>query len=213
MWTLLFLISLLLGLKSRKRMWLIGIVFISASAFCYFLFMAAWLNLIIFLGLVVWVRLFIGGIALAGGSYSIKKGIKNKDGGCEIAGSEKRQTTFKRLREIVGKNNLWLALGGIILLAFAVNLVELVCSAGLPAVYTQVLALSDLATWQYYGYILLYILFFMLDDLIIFAIAMITLKLTGFSTKYSRYSNLIGGALMIIIGLLLIFKPEILMFG
>ena len=107
----------------------------------------------------------------------------------------------------------YLALVGIVVLAFAVNLVELICSAGLPAVYTQVLFLSNLARWQYYFYILFYIFIFMLDDLLIFFIAMTTLRLTGLTTKYSRWSHLIGGILMLIIGLLLIFKPEWLMFG
>jgi glutaredoxin/cytochrome c biogenesis protein CcdA len=213
MWTLLFLISILLGLKDRKRMWLLGGTFILVSGFSYFLFMAAWLKLILFIGFVTWVRILIGGFALAGGGYSLKKGLTNKDGGCDVTGGKKRQATFSRIREIVNRNSLLLALIGIVLLAFAVNLVELVCSAGLPAVYTQVLALSDLATWQYYSYLLLYIFFFMLDDLIIFFIAMSTLRLTGISTKYSRYSNIIGGVLMIILGLLLIFKPEILMLG
>jgi glutaredoxin len=213
MWTLLFLISLLLGFKDRKKMWLFGGVFILASAFVYFLFMAAWLKLILFIGFVIWVRLAIGLVALVGGGYSFKKGLSNKDGGCEITGDEKRQKTFSRLRELVKQKNIFIALAGLVILAFAVNLVELICSAGLPAVYTQVLALNDLATWQYYGYLSLYIFFFMLDDLIIFALAMITLQMTGLSTKYSRYSNLIGGLLMIIIGLMLIFRPEWLMFG
>ena len=60
MWTLLFLISLLLGIKDRKRMWILGSAFIIASASVYFLFMAAWLNLILFLGLIVWIRVVIG---------------------------------------------------------------------------------------------------------------------------------------------------------
>lgn len=94
-----------------------------------------------------------------------------------------------------------------------VNLVELVCSAGLPAIYTQILALNNLPVWQYYLYILLYILFFMLDDLFVFFVAMITLQMTGITTKYSKYSRLVGGFLMLIIGLLLILKPEWLMFG
>jgi len=213
MWTLLFLISLLLGFKDRKKMWLLGGTFIFTSAFVYFLFMAAWLKLILFLGFVVWVRIAIGVVALAGGGYSFKKGLTNKDGGCEVTSSTKRQRTFQRLRELVQRKNIFLALVGIATLAFAVNLVELICSAGLPAVYTQVLALNHLAAWQYYGYLLLYIFFFMLDDIIIFTIAMITLQLTGISTKYSRYSNLIGGVLMVVIGLLLIFKPHWLMFG
>ncbi len=94
-----------------------------------------------------------------------------------------------------------------------VNLVEVLCSAGLPAIYTQVLALNELSSWQYYFYILLYILFFMLDDLFIFFLAMITLELTGITTKYTHKVKLISGVIVIIIGLLLIFKPEWLMFG
>lgn len=213
MWVLLFLISMLLGFQNRAKMWLLGLVFIVASAFVYFLFMAAWLNIILFLGLIFWVRLAIGGLAFVGGGYHLKKAFESKNGGCEVVGSGRRQAVFAKIREIANDKSIILALGGIILLAFAVNLVELVCSAGFPAVYTQVLAMSDLPTWQYYGYILLYIFFFMLDDIVVFVIAMITLRMTGISTKYSKYSNAIGGILMIIIGALLIFKPEWLMFG
>ncbi|NCU28171.1 MAG: hypothetical protein EOM85_00650 [Candidatus Moranbacteria bacterium] len=213
MWTLLFLISLLLGMENKKRMWALGIAFIISSASVYFIFMSAWLNLVLFLGIVLWVRLLIGGLAIFGGSYSIKSFFKNKDGGCEVTGNEKRQKVFEKLKNITKKNNLLIALGGIILLAFLVNLVELICSAGLPAVFTQVLAMNNLPTSSYYLYILLYILFFMIDDLFVFFIAMITLQMTGITTKYARYSHLIGGILMFIIGILLIFKPEWLMFG
>lgn len=214
MWTLLFLISLLLGLNNRRRMWILGTAFIVASASVYFLFMAAWLNLILFLGFIVWVRIAIGSLAIFGGGHNLISYFKTKnDSGCEVTGSEKRQKVFAKMKAIAQQNSLWLALGGIVLLAFAVNLVELICSAGLPAIYTQILALSGLSTWQYYVYILMYIFFFMLDDMIIFAIAMFTLKATGISTKYGKLSKLVGGAIMVIIGLLLIFKPELLMFG
>lgn len=213
MWALLFLISLLLGMQNRKRMWILGTVFIVASAGVYFLFMAAWLNLILFLGFIVWVRILIGLLALGGGAYSVKKFLTEKNAGCKVTGSEERQKIFQKLKSVVSENNFWLALGGIIILAFLVNLVELICSAGLPAVYTQVLALNNLSTWQYYLYILLYIFFFMIDDLLVFFIAMVTLEMTGVTTKYSRYSQIIGGIIMLIIGILLILKPEWLMFG
>ncbi len=213
MWTLLFLISLLLGMKSRRRMWVLGLTFIIASAFVYFLFMAAWLQLILFLGFVVWVRLAIGLLATTAGAFHIKSFFLDKDDGCKVTGSEKRQLVFAKMKAIAQQNSLWLALGGIILLAFAVNLVELVCSAGFPVVFTQVLSMSGLSTWQYYGYILMYIFFFMLDDIIIFSIAMITLQATGISTKYGKWSKLVGGILMFAIGIILIFMPELLMFG
>ncbi len=213
MWSLLFLISLLLGMGDKKRMFILGSAFIVASASVYFLFMAAWLNLILFIGMIVWVRLFIGAVALAGGGYNLKEYFANKDQSCKVTRSEKRQKIFQKLKNITQQESFYLALVGIIILAFAVNLVELICSAGLPAVYTQVLALSNLAKWQYYLYILVYVFFFMLDDLIVFFIAMATLQMTGITTRYSRWSHFIGGILMIIIGFLLIFKPEWLMFG
>jgi len=213
LWTLLFLISLLLGINDRKRMWTLGIAFIIASASVYFIFMSAWLNLVLFLGFIIWVRLFIALLALFGGSYSIKEFFVNKTDGCKVTGSEKRQEIFEKLKNIVKQNNLWIALGGIILLAFLVNLVELICSAGLPAVFTQVLAMNNLSATGYYSYILLYIFFFMLDDLFVFFVAMITLNMTGITTKYAKYSHLVGGIIMVIIGILLIFKPEWLMFG
>jgi hypothetical protein len=213
MWVLVFLIGLLLGLKDKKRRWLLGIAFIVASAFVYFLFMAAWLNLLLFVGFLVWVRALIGLVALGGGFYNLREYVVNKEGVCKVTGGERRQAIFERLKKVTHKKQLLLALGGIVLLAFAVNLVELVCSAGLPALFTQILALSNLSRWQYYAYMLLYIFIFMLDDLIIFFTAMKTLEITGLGTKYTRVSNLVGGILMSILGLLLILKPELLMFG
>ena len=213
MWTLLFLISLLLGMKNKKRRWVLGTTFIVASAFVYFLFMAAWLNLLLFIGFIIWVRILIGLLALGGGGYNLREFFVNKDGGCKVTGGKKRQAVFEKLKRIIHRKQFLLALGGIILLAFAVNLVELICSAGLPVIFTQILTLSNLPEWQHYAYMLLYIFVFMVDDLFVFFTAMITLEMTGISTKYSRVSHLIGGVLMAIIGILLIFKPELLMFG
>ncbi|MFA5382443.1 MAG: hypothetical protein WC356_04700 [Candidatus Micrarchaeia archaeon] len=213
MWVLLFLITLLLGIEDRFKRWLFGGVFIGASAFVYFLIMIAWLNLFLYIGFVFWIRLLIGIVALGAGIYNLREYFTNIEGVCKVTGDTKRQKVFENLAKIVQEKHIIFALLGLIILAFAVNLVELVCSAGLPAVYTQVLALSGLSFWEYYGYILLYILIFMLDDLIIFVLAMKTLEITGISSKYSRWSHLIGGILIFVLGLLLIFKPEILMFG
>ena len=213
MWTLLFLISLLLGMKNRKRMWILGSTFIVASAAVYSLFMAAWLNLLLFVGFIFWIRVVIGLVALGSGIYNIKEFFANKAAVCKVTGEKKRRKVFEKIKAITQKKQFWLALGGIIILAAAVNLVELICSAGLPVVFTQVLALSNLAKWQYYLYMLLYIFVFMLDDLIVFFAAMITLRMTRITGKYTRFSYLIGGILMVIIGILLMLKPEWLMFG
>ena len=73
--------------------------------------------------------------------------------------------------------------------------------------------MNNLSGFEYWVYILIYIFFFMIDDLVVFTIAVKTMELSGISTKYSKYSHLIGGILMLLIGLLLIVKPEWLMFN
>lgn len=213
MWILLFLISLLIGMKDKGRMWTLGSAFIIASGFVYFLFLAAWLNLFLFLGFVLWVRAAIAIVALGTGGYQLYDFYKNRTVTCVIEKNDKRKKIFDRLREITSNKQFLLALFGIIVLAFAVNLVELVCSAGLPAVYTQVLALANLPKWQYYGYLFLYIFFFMLDDILVYLIAMKTFEIKVSTAKYGKYSGLIGGAIMVAIGILLLFKPGWLMFG
>ena len=214
MWVLILLLGFLVGMEDNQRRWILGSTFVVASALVYFLIMVAWLNLFLFLGFLFWVRLSIALVALGAGSYNLWELFGNPAGVCKVSGGRgRRYNMICKIQEFIKKESFWLALGGIILLAFAVNVVELICSAGFPVVYLQVLSLSSLPWWQYYAYILLYILIFMLDDLIIFFAAMITFQVTGMSTRYKRFSNLFGGLLMLLLGLLLIFKPEALMFG
>ncbi len=213
MWVLVFLISLLLNLKDKKRRWILGGSFIAASALVYFLFLTAWLNFFLVVGFIPIIRLFIGLFAVGVGLYQLYDSWKNKYGACKVVEPTKRKVWFEKMKSIVDEKKLFLAVAGMVILAVAVNMVELVCSAGLPAIYTQVLALSNLAAWQYYGLLLLYILIFMIDDLFIFVVAMTTLQTTGIESKYARYSHIVGGTLILILGILLVLKPEWLMFG
>lgn len=213
MWTLVFLIGLLLGMQDRARMWVLGSAFIITSAFVYFLFLAAWLNVLLFLGAVAWVRAAIGLVALAGGAYCIREYFVNREAVCKVTAPARRRQVFERLRALASERRFLLALAGIVALAFAVNLVEAVCSAGIPAVYSQVLAMNPLPRWQHYAYLGLYILVFMADDLVVFVAAMKTLQITGLSGRYTRVSNLLGGALLLALGALLLLRPDLLMFG
>ena len=168
--------------------------------------MASWLRLFQFINHIWWVTLSIALLSFFVGIYNIKEYINYKDDGCKVVKGEKRKAIFEKLKEITKKENFFLAVGGIILLAFAVNIVELGCSLGLPVIYTQILSLSNLSISQYYLYLLLYIFIFMLDDLIVFFISMITLEATGVTTKYTKISHLIGGLAMISMGLWLAMK-------
>jgi len=213
MWVLLILIGMLLGMQRRKRMWLLGSTFIVASALVYFIFLAAWLEFFNYVGAVRSIQVIIGLVAFAVGVYYLNRFRKMRPGECEVVNPEQRKKLSEKIKRVVRQRALWLALIGIVGVAFVVNLIELACSAGLPAIYTQVLALSDLTRWEYYLYLLLYIVIFMLDDMVVFIIAMVTMKAVGTTGKFSRYATLIGAIVILLLGALLVFKPEWVMLG
>jgi len=215
MWILIFLITMLINGKDRKRMWILGLTFILTSGLVYLAFMLAWLNLATFINQIVYIRIIIAAVAILVGLFNLKKYIeaRKKDDGCDVVDSKNRKKIMNNIMKIMKERSFLLAIFGIILLAASVNLIEMMCSIGLPLIFTQILSLNNLSTGTYALYMFLYILFFLIDDIIVFAIAMITFKVTGISTKYSKYAHLVAGILTILIGLLLIIKPSILMFN
>lgn len=216
MWVLLFLITMLINMKDRKRMWIIGITFLASSALVYMVIMFLYLGMTKeFLSSAAWFRIAIGIFAVLFGGYNIQKFIKtrNQDIGCVVTNEKSRSKLIERIKQITKKQNLFIALVGVVILAVTVNLIELACSAGLPLLFSSILAYNNVSLGLSFLYVGVYILFFLIDDLIIFTIAMITMKVTGISNKYSRYSSVIGGSLMVAIGILLIFFPNIIMFN
>lgn len=215
MWVLLFLIGMLFNMKDKKKMWILGITFLTTSAILYLFIMMAWLKVALSFNTVLWLRILIALVALIAGGTNIISYLKNikKDDGCKIVDEKKRKKIFSKIKKITLEKRLILSIIGIITLAISVNLVELACSAGLPLMFTQILSFNNLSMIEYMFYMFLYILFFLIDDIVIFVVAMKTLSIKGISSKYGKYSNLIGGIIMILIGILMIFKPEWLMFN
>lgn len=215
MWVLIFLISMLLGMKNRKRMWILGITFIATSAMVYMMIMLSWMNIVVSVSTSIIFRNIIAIIALIGAIININSFLHHlkKDNGCEVVNERKRKRIIQKIKKFTTEKSFVLALLGIIGLAVSVNIIELACSAGLPIIFTQILTMNKVSHLASLMYTLIYIFFFLLDDIIIFVIAMFTTKITAISTKYNKYSHLLGGIIMLVIGLLLIFKPEWIMFN
>ena len=214
MWVLLFLISVLLGMKDRKRMWIIGLVFLLTSALFYMLILLSWITIAVKITTIVWIRNIIAVVALIGAFINLRSYIKTKDdSGCDVVDEKKRKKIFTKIKKFTNEKSIFIAILGVIGLAISVNFVELACSAGLPLVFSELLALNNVTGIMKFLYTLIYIFFFLIDDLVVFMIAMFTMKVTGISTKYNKYSHLIGGIIMLVVGLLLIFKPGWLMFN
>ena len=204
MWVLVYLIALIATLRDKKRIWLIVGSFVLASGILYFLFMTVWFNVFRLVGYIKPVTTVIGLIALGGGILQIREFTETKGAiVCKVTDEESRKKTMTRIQEIVSSPITLGTIAGIIALAFAVNSIEFVCSAAIPAIFTHVLSLASLTTFQYYGYILLYVLVFMLDDLIIFGTAAFALT-SNLGERYARYTRPVGGTILIILGGLLL---------
>ena len=214
MWILLFLISILIGMKDRKRVWLLGLTFLFTSGLVYLLIILAWIKIAFKITSIIWIRNIIAIFAIIGGLINIINFIKHfKDNGCSVVDEKKRKKIFSKIRKFTGEKSLMLALLGAVGLAVSVNLVELACSTALPVIFSELLIINHVNNFMKLIYTLIYILFFLADDLIVFFIAMFTMKVTGLSSKYNKYSHLFGGLIMFLIGSLLLFKPKWLMFN
>lgn len=212
MWILLFLINMFLGTKNKKKSWILGLTFLFISAFVYFLSMFG-INLVLGMATISILKIAIGIFILVLGLLNLKKYMKTRkeDNGCSVVNSKKRKKLIIKIKKILANKSFILSLIGIILLAASVNLIELACSLGFPMIFTEILSINNINGITRILYLIIYIFFYMIDDMVVFTISMITLQATGITNKYNKLCTLVSAIIMIIMGLLLLFKPEWLM--
>ena len=208
MWVLLFLLSLLVNLQDRRKMALLAGTFVFVSGLVYFAFMAAWLNVFLLIGLSRAVQIGLGGIALFVGAVNVKDFFAWRQGITLGIPASAKPGLYARVRAILHAENLTGALTGIMILAGLVNTIELLCTAGFPALYTQVLALQGLPMWEYYGYLGLYNLAYIFDDSLMVMTAVVTLSRTKLQERAGQWLKLVSGTVMAGLGLLLLLKPD-----
>jgi glutaredoxin len=208
MWVLLFLLSLLVHLRDRVKMVVIGGTFVVVSGLVYFTFMAAWLNIFVLVGISRMTQVVLGGIALVVGAINIKDFFAFGRGISLSIPAVAKPGIYARVRRILSADNLAGALAGVVVLAVLVNTVELLCTAGFPAVYTRVLTLRQLSWWAYYGYLGLYNMAYMLDDSLMLLIAVVTLGRRQLQEHEGRWLKLVSGTVMLGLGVALMATPE-----
>jgi len=210
MWVLLVLLSLLVNLRDRKRLLLIAGTFVFASGAVYFAFMAAWLNLYLVIGFSRTIQVIIGLIALLIGTIHIKDFFAFKEGVSLSIPDSVKPGIYQRIRSVIYAQNLLAACLAVTIVAVLVNLVELLCTAGFPAVYTQILTARQLPPVSYYGYLLLYNLAYIFDDTLMLGIAVITLSSRKMQMTEGRWLKLLSGAVILLVGMTLILFPDLL---
>jgi hypothetical protein len=208
MWVLLFVLSLLVNLQDRLRMLVIGGTFVVLSGVIYYAFMAAWLNLFLFVGMIRPAQILLGGIAAVIGVLNLKDAVAFGQGPSLQIPARAKPMIYARTRRILQAENLPAGVAAAAALAVLVNTVELLCTAGLPALYTQVLASQHLQPWQFYGYLGLYNLAYVFDDAVMLAVAVVTLSRRKLQERGGRTLKLVSALSMLALGLVMIARPD-----
>jgi glutaredoxin len=208
MWVLIMMISMLAAVGDRRRMLAIAGTFVLIEGIAYFAFMAAWLNLFMVIGISRTSEVVLGAIALLAGLINVKDFFAFGRGISLSIPAAAKPGIVARMRRLMHEQSLWLAVAGTVVLAILVQIVELLCTSGLPALYTRILTLRKLDSWSYYGYLLLYIVMYMLDDVIVLAIGVVTLSQKRLQEKEGRHLKLLSGTLMLLLGFYLLAFPH-----
>ncbi len=208
---LLFLLSLMVHARSRPRMLLIGTTFVSISALVYFVFMAAWLNLFMMVGAMPLITTVAGCIAVIIGLINTKDYFLLRQGPSLSLPESARPALFRRMRGLLRADNIATMLLGTAALAVAANSYELLCTAGFPMVYTRLLTLNELGTIEYYAYLALYNLIYVLPLLAIVMVFSFTLGSYKLSEEQGRFLKLLSGLMMLGLGLVMLFAADALL--
>jgi hypothetical protein len=205
---LLFLLSMLVHQHSRARMLAVGGVFVLVSGLMYFAFMAAWLNLFQMFGQLAWVTLAAGAVALAIGLVNVKDFFFFGRGVSLSIPESSKPGIYRRARAILAAGNVPAMLAATVLLAAAVNVYELLCTAGFPMVYTRLLTLQDLGPAEHYLYLALYNLVYVIPLAVIVGVFAFTLGARKLTEREGRLLKLMSGVMMLQLGMLLVLAPN-----
>jgi len=205
---LLFLLSLLVHAKSRTRMAIVGGTFVLFSGIVYYVFMAAWLNVFLIAGELRVITVIAGLLALTIAALNIKDFFWFKEGPSLSIPESAKPGLFKRMREIVNKGSIAPMLASTVLLAIVVNSYELLCTAGFPMVYTRALTLAQLETWQYYAWLAVYNVIYVIPLFVIVFVFVRTMGSRKLSEGEGRILKLVSGFMMLGFGLLLLIAPQ-----
>lgn len=210
-WVLTMLIALTLHTGSRKRVALIGIIFISITALVYALFIAGLFTFLTFISFVTWIQVVVALVALVFALINIKDYFWYKEGVSFTISDDKKPGLFKRMRKVLeASNSLWGVISATVVLAAGVSLVEFSCTAGFPVLWTNMVSSQGVSTGEFVLLLLLYMIIYQIDELVIFFAAVFTLKASRMEEKHGRILKLIGGTLMLTLAGVMIFNPNLL---
>lgn len=210
-WVLSMLLAISLNTQSRRKVLIIGMVFIFVTGLVYALFIAGLFTVLKMVSFVGWIQVIVAVVALIFALINIKDYFWYKEGLSLTISDEKKPGIYKGIRRVLNANeSIWALIGATIVLAAGVSLVEFSCTAGFPVLWTNLLTSQQVGGWAFLGLLLVYILVYQMDELGIFFVSVFTLRKTKLEEKHGRMLKLLGGMLMLALAFVMLIDPTIM---
>jgi cytochrome c biogenesis protein CcdA/glutaredoxin len=211
LWVLSLLLAMVLNRGSRGRVLLVGTVFLTVTAGMYAIYMAGMYSAASYLSGMGWLRLLVAVVAGTFGVLQFKDGLGITAGPSLSISAERRPGIYSRMRRVASPDGaLAVTIAGTVALAVAVSLLETPCTAGLPLLWTTMLAEQDVAPLQALGLFAAYMLVFLLDELVVFVLAVVTLRATKVQERHGRALKLVAGSVLICLAVTMLLAPTAL---
>ncbi len=210
LWVLSMLMALVVHSGSRIAVFAVGGLFLLITSLLYGLYMLGAYSMLSIVGRQTWIRAVVATVAGVFGLFHLKEHWTSKGPSVTIA-SERKPGIFRRMRTLADPNrSLPATLGGTAMLAVGVSLLETPCTAGLPLLWTNLLSERDVPTSGAMVLFLLYLLIFLIDELVIFGGVVVTMRAAKMQEHHGQLLQLIGGTLMVTLAVAMVAAPHLL---
>jgi cytochrome c biogenesis protein CcdA/glutaredoxin len=210
LWVLSMLLALVLHSGSRTRIVIVGAVFLTVTSALYGLYMVGAYSALDYADDVSWIRFAVAVVAGTFGVLHLKEYVTHRGPSLTIA-DERKPGLYRRMRGLARpERSLPAVLGGTVALAVGVSLAETPCTAGLPLLWTNMLSSRDVPASGAVALFVLYLLVFLLDELVIFGIAVVTLRSAKLQERHGKALQLASGMLMVALAVTMLFAPHLL---
>jgi cytochrome c biogenesis protein CcdA/glutaredoxin len=210
-WVLTMLLVLVLHSGSRSRVMLVGLTFLFTTALIYGMFIAGVFSVLAFAAYLPWIYWVVALFALTFGLVNVKDYFWYKRGLSFSIDDKHKPGIFKGFRELMMNGRSPLALmGATIVMASGIALIELPCTAGFPVIWSGLVRAHEVSWLEFLLLLSVYLLIYLLIELVIFTIAVVKLRIDRFQEFHGRILKLIGGVVMVALAGVLIAAPEMM---
>jgi cytochrome c biogenesis protein CcdA/thiol-disulfide isomerase/thioredoxin len=210
-WVLTMLLALTLHTGSRKKVFIVGLVFLTVTALVYALFIAGLFTMFTILPFTGWIQVIVALVALFFALVNIKDYFWYKEGISFTIADEQKPGIYRRMRHVMNAGDSLPALiGATVVMAAGVSLVEFSCTAGFPVLWTNLLASQEVTATGFLLLLLLYMAIYQLDEIVIFGAAVFSLRATRLEEKQGRILKLVSGMLMLSLAMVMLINPNMM---